>query len=169
VPQFQPHLAVIRDLEPLGRHGRPQDVPADPFEPIAVPVWDHQPGVQIEPIRPSVTAATLQPLTDLRRLPHTLHGPPDGHPPLHRGGGQIGQHRRVLGPPVALRCRVVVGQSASLEQTGHALDHGGQDFRDVQRVERGTRVKAHGARWVRREHAVEHERMHGAGLCGRPR
>jgi hypothetical protein len=59
LPELQPHLSLVGQVEPLLGHGRTQRIAARALEPLPLPGRDDEARMQIEPVRPRVTASVL--------------------------------------------------------------------------------------------------------------
>ena len=56
LPELQPHVSLLSHVEPLGGHGWTQRIAAHTLEPLPLPGRDDEARMQVEAVRPCVTA-----------------------------------------------------------------------------------------------------------------
>jgi hypothetical protein len=164
MPKLQLHLSVIGHAQSIGRHRRPQGIAAHALELLALASRYEKTRMQIEAVRPRVTASRRGRLDRLERVPQTTKARAsmrsERHGSLHGRGGQPRQHRRFVGPRVRHGALVIAFPEApSIEQARDSRLHGGQHLCHIQRREARPGMKAHHTGVGFREHAVEHQRV----------
>lgn len=121
----QAHLTLGGQGEPLGHHGRPQRVTADPLEPLALPRRDDEPRMQVEAIPPGMTKAQWRRLTRLTRAPKIAKARArmmaERHEPLHQRRRQARERRCLVRPRIGTAVLggapvVTLGEPAPIEQ-----------------------------------------------------
>ena len=120
--------------------------------------------MQIEAVRPRVTAIRRGRLDRLGRVPQTTKARAsmrsERHGPLHGRRGQTSQHRCFVRPRVRHAALVVtISEAPPIEQALDPWLHGGQHLRHIQSREAMYGVKIQSPGRIPREHAIQHERV----------
>jgi hypothetical protein len=124
LPQREAHLAVGRQGEPLGRDGRPERVPADPFEPIALSRRNDERRMQVQSLPPRMTR-TQWAIDRRSRVSETTNASagatPEGDEPLHRCGRQARERWRLVHPGIhpailGVASMITLGAFSAIEQ-----------------------------------------------------
>ena len=163
VLQFEPHLTLSCQTEPVLCDGRPKHVSADSFEALALTRRDENACMEIEAVLARVTRSERGRRVLLGLGSKSAHARTrpvaERHHALHGRRRDPRQHGRVLRPRVWCAARlVVVAQTPSIEQAPDARLDRREYVGDIRRSQRWRGMEPH-ARTIFREHAVDHERV----------
>ena len=124
VPQFEPHLTVRCEAQPILRNGRPQHVTAHTLKALAIARWDADARVEVEATLPRMTAPGRGGVALADRVTTTANGCPrpstERRHALHGCRRDPGQPGGVLGPPVTCAAVVAVADPPPLPASGSA-------------------------------------------------
>ena len=163
VAQSQPDLPVGAQVQPVLGERRPQCVPAESLQPIALAGSRHQTRVEIKTTDVRVAGPQHHRCHVLRRVAATAHARPrprtERHAPFHGCRRHGREDRRLL--RLQIRRPAALGtprETAALEQLLDAARDEGHDGRHVLAREPPHGMKVDPAS-VRSEHAIQHERV----------